>query len=102
MVKQTLKKAGVKAQRYIDYEPIDDLNNESQYEFEVRNTIYCETIDEERDKNEAIVLSKDANELKKIADQTLATMKQIINGPKNNSFEDYYISVGKSITEKRE
>ena len=99
MIKQTLKKAGVKAKRYIEYEPADDLEEENTEE---RNIMFCETIDEERDKKEATILSKDANEIAKVARATMENMERILNGPKNNSFEDYYISVGKSITNKEE
>lgn len=102
VIKQTLKKAGVKAQRYIDYEPIDDLADESTEEVEEKNIMYCETIDESRDKKDAILLSETANEITRVAEQTKANMERIMNGPKNNSFENYYISKGRSITDKEQ
>ena len=98
VVKETLKTAGVKAERYIDYEPEDDLPEDE----EVRNTMYCETIDEERDKKETTILSNDANEIAKVARATMENIERIVNGPKDNAFENYYISKGRSITNEEE
>ena len=75
-VKQTLKQAKVSAKRYIDYEPEDDLPDASASSNEVQKptqqtdpepTMYCETIDEERDKNESTLLSETANTFVKFA-----------------------------------
>ena len=98
VVKETLKTAGVKTERYIDYEPEDDLTEDE----EVRNTMYCETIDEERDKKETTILSNDANEIAKVARATMENIERIVNGPKDNAFENYYISKGRSITNEEE
>lgn len=93
-VKQVLKATKIKAQRYIDYEPADDLAEKSADE---NPTMYCETIDAAKDLAEANVLSKDANDIIKVARQTQDNIERILNGPKNNSFESYYISKGESI-----
>ena len=93
-VKQVLKATKVKAQRYIDYEPADDLAEESADE---KPTMYCETIDAAKDLAEATVLSKDANDIVKVARQTQENIERILNGPKYNSFESYYISKGESL-----
>ena len=96
-VKQVLKVAKVKTQRYIDYEPADDLSEETVDE---NPTMYCETIDAAKDQTEATILSKDANDIVKVARQTQENIERILNGPRNNSFEDFYISKGKSLAEK--
>ena len=93
-VKQVLKATKIKAQRYIDYEPADDLAEKSADE---NPTMYCETIDAAKDLAEANVLSKDANDIIKVARQTQDNIERILNGPKNNSFESYYISKGESL-----
>ena len=69
VVKQTLKNAGVKAQRYIDYEPADDLANANTEEANDKYIMYCETIDESRDRKEAVILSETANEIARVAEQ---------------------------------
>ena len=63
-------------------------------------TMYCETIDAAKDQTEATILSKDANDIVKVARQTQENIERILNGPRNNSFEDFYISKGKSLAEK--
>ena len=100
VVRQTLKKAGVKAQRYIDYEPADDLADANTEEVKDKYIMYCETIDESRDTKEAVILSETANEIARVAEQTKANINRIINGPISNAFENYYAAKGKSITDK--
>ena len=95
-VKEALKTAGVKAERYIEYEPEDDLPKEET----VKNIMYCETIDEERDKKETTILSNDANEIAKVARATMENIERILKGPQDNAFENYYISKGRSITKE--
>ena len=75
-VKQVLKATKVKAQRYIDYEPADDLADETADE---NPTIYCETIDAAKGLAEATVLSKDANDIVKVALQTQENIERILN-----------------------
>ena len=60
--------------------------------------MYCETIDAAKDLDEATVLSRDANEIVKVARQTQENIERILNGPKSNSFENYYISKGESLS----
>ena len=96
--KETLKTADVNAERYINYKPEDDLPEDE----EVRNTMYCETIDEERAKRETTVRTNDANEIAKVARATMENIERIVNGPKDNAFENYYISKGRSITNEEE
>ena len=93
-VRQIMKAANVKARRYIDYEPTDDLASDAVDE---TPTMYCETIDAAKDLAEATVLSKDANDIVKVARQTHENIERILNGPKINSFENYYISKGESL-----
>lgn len=99
-VKQVLKVAKVKAQRYINYEPVDDLPNEVITEADENPTMYCETIDTAKDQTEATILSKDANDIVKVAQQTKENIERILNGPKNNTFENYYSAKGKAIAGK--
>ena len=90
----------MKAQRYIDYEPVDDLPEDVVTETDENPTMYCETIDAAKDQAEATVLSQDANEIVKVAQCTKENIERILNGPKNNVFEDYYSTKGKSLAEK--
>ena len=103
-VKQTLKKSMVNAKRYVEYEPENDLAEDEtspqETAYDKETTMYCETIDRDRDRKEAVVLSEDANEIAKVARSTIETMEQILNGPKNTSFEDYFISRGESVLGK--
>ena len=114
-VKQILKKASVKANRYVEYEPADDLTDDPKSNLQVNlestpekdvydenPTMYCETIDDERDKNEATILSRDANEITKVAEHTKATMEEIIKGPKSTAFEDYFVAKGEALTGKEQ
>lgn len=110
-VKQTLKQAKVSAKRYIDYEPEDDLPDASASSNEVQKptqqtdlepTMYCETIDEERDKNESTLLSETANTLVKVAEQTKSNIEQILNGPKSTAYRDYYRERGKRLNANAE
>lgn len=96
-VKQVLKASKVKAQRYIEYEPADDLVDETADEIPI---MYCETVDSARDQAEATILSQDANDIVKVAQHTKETIEHILNGPKVNSFENYYSTKGKNLSDK--